>query len=186
MYTPQEDSELMAKFLAVVIKREKPKNFLDMGCGSGIQSQVALGNGILKENILAVDLDDSALHETKKLGVRVLKSDLFKNVEGKFELIAFNPPYLPAVKYDSGRDTTGGKKGWETIARFLKQAKSHLTAKGRILLLFSSVTDKGRIEELAVDNGFIFEELSSERLFIEEIYLWILKRKSFKPNSLFC
>lgn len=186
MYTPQEDSELMARFLVIMIKKEKPKNFLDMGCGSGIQSKVALDSGILRENILAVDIDDSALCETEKLGVKVSKSDLFRKVNGRFDLIAFNPPYLPADKYDNGRDTTGGKRGWETIARFLKGAKSHLTANGKILLLSSSLTNKEKVKGLVGDNGFSFMELATERLFMEKIYLWALKRKRFKPGLLLC
>ena len=81
MYQPAEDSELMVEFLPFVIRKEHSTSFLDMGCGSGIQSRAAIKAGIKEEEILAVDIDDEALEETAKLGVRTLKSDLFENVK---------------------------------------------------------------------------------------------------------
>lgn len=178
MYNPAEDSELMAEFLPLVIKKEHPRSFLDMGCGSGIQSATAIKAGLAKENILAVDIDDEALKETSKLGVETRKSDLFQNVkkEEKFDLIAFNPPYLPEHKHEKGKDTTGGKEGWEIIARFLEGARAHLTEKGKILMLFSSLTKKERVEALIKEDGYSFRVLAVQKQFMEDLYLVILER----------
>lgn len=176
MYQPQEDSWLMAEHLAKVIKNERSKTFLDMGCGSGILSKTAIDSGIRKDNITAVDIDEDAIKETKKLGVYAMKSDLFEFVEGRFDLIAFNPPYLPADEHDKEKDTTGGKEGWEIIEKFLSQAKHYLTKNGRILLLFSSLTGRERVENLINDYGFTFKELARKKLFMEELYLVLLSR----------
>jgi len=176
MYEPREDSELMAEFLAKIIEKEKPKTFLDMGCGSGLQSVAALRVGMRKKGILAVDIDDLALKETKKLGIHAVKSDLFKNVEGKFDLIAFNPPYLPAERYDKQKDTTGGKEGWETIERFLSRVKNHLAEKGKILLLFSSLTNRKKVGDIIKSKGFKFRLLTEKNLFMEHLYLVLLER----------
>jgi release factor glutamine methyltransferase len=178
MYEPREDSYLMAKHLAEIIREYKPSSFLDMGCGSGIQSQVALKAGIKKENILAVDIDQDALEETKKLGIKVLKSNLFDKIgeNKKFDLIVFNAPYLPEDEHDKGKDTTGGKEGYEIISRFLKQAKEHLAKEGKILLLFSSLTNKKKVQELVKKQDFSFQEISKEKFFMEEIYLWVIER----------
>ncbi|MFH0832372.1 MAG: HemK2/MTQ2 family protein methyltransferase [Candidatus Aenigmatarchaeota archaeon] len=180
MYQPREDSELMTEHLAKIIKKEKPKDFLDMGCGSCIQSKTAIAAGIPKECIDAVDIDESAVKEAEKLGVYAVKSDLFEFVEGRFDLIAFNPPYLPADEHDKGSDTTGGEHGWEIIEQFLKQARHYLTENGKILLLYSSLTDKKKVEELMKENGFSSEELAKKKLFMEELYVVLLKRKAAK------
>ena len=129
-----------------------------------------------KKNILAVDINKESLEETEKLGVKTLNSDLFLKVEGKFDLIAFNPPYLPEDKNDKEKDTTGGKKGWEAIERFLKQAKTHLTEKGKILLLFSSLTNRGKIEQLIKKNKFSFKQAAEKKLFMEELFVYDLQK----------
>jgi len=177
MYQPAEDSELMVEFLPFVIRKEHSTSFLDMGCGSGIQSRAAIKAGIKEEEILAVDIDDEALEETAKLGVRTLKSDLFENVkEGeKFDLITFNPPYLPEDEHEKGMDTTG-KEGWEIIARFLHQAREHLSEKGKILLLFSSLTNREKVDSLIKENGFDQIVLAVQQQFQEELYLVILEK----------
>ena len=175
MYHPSEDSELLARVLEVTIRREGPASFLDMGCGTGIQSKTAISCGVKKESIIAADIDEESVEETAKLGVRALKSDLFENIHQKFDLIAFNPPYLPEDKHDKGKDTSGGREGHETIARFLNQAKSHLTQEGIIILLFSSLSGKNRISEIMEKEGFSFKELARAKFFMEEIYVFKLK-----------
>ena len=176
MYEPQEDSELLAEFVFKIIKRYKPVTFLDMGCGSGIQSRTAIKAGINKKDILATDLNKKALEETKKLGVNIRKSNLFSKIKEKFDLIAFNPPYLPENQYDQEKDLTGGKKGWEITAKFLEQTKEHLNKNGKILLIFSSVTNKRKVEELVKKNKFNFKYLTKKQFFMETIYLIILER----------
>lgn len=178
MYEPQEDSYLMAKHLDIIVKKYRPQTFLDIGCGSGIQSKTALNAGINKKNILAVDIDSEALKETKKLGVKAIKSDLFKKIKEKdrFDLIAFNAPYLPEDKHDKSKDLCGGKKGFEIIERFLKEAKKHLNTNGKILLLFSSLTNKEKIEQIIKKECFIFQEIANEKYFMEEIYLLLLEK----------
>ena len=57
-----------------------------------------------------------------------ITSDLFDKIpkNKKFDIVAFNPPYLPEDKREdkeSQLTTTGGKKGNEITLRFLKKAK---------------------------------------------------------------
>ena len=120
-----------------------------------------------KENIFAVDINKKAVEHCKKLGVECVQSDLFEKVQGKYNLIVFNPPYLPEDKNEptsSQLATTGGKKGSEIINKFLKQAKNHLKENGKIFLITSSLT-KG------IKFGKWKKELLGKRkLFFEEVY----------------
>lgn len=178
IYSPQEDSELLAEALIEVIKEERPKSFLDMGCGSCFQSKAAIKAGIKKENILAVDINKNAIKNAAKLGIKYIRSDLFENVKGKFDLIAFNAPYLPYDKNDESINTCGGTYGWEIIERFIRQAKNHLNKNGAILVVFSSLTNKDKVEAIIKENKFSYKELRKKNFFMEEIFVYELKQKN--------
>jgi release factor glutamine methyltransferase len=144
VYQPEEDSYLLSR----VLKKEKVDlntKILDMGAGTGIQAQTLIDRGVLLENVTLVDINTEAIKLLKKKfkKSKVIKSNLFKKVKGKFDLIIFNPPYLPEdprEPADSRIATTGGKTGSEIINKFLKEAKKHLTKEGKIFLLTSSLT----------------------------------------------
>ncbi|MBI2449384.1 methyltransferase, partial [Candidatus Pacearchaeota archaeon] len=140
LYKPRDDSYLLAGEIKKYISLLKDKNIrvLDMGSGSGIQAETCIQAGIPRENILTADIDKEAVQHLKKKGFESIQSDLLSDIKGKFDMVIFNPPYLPESKYDKEKDTTGGKKGCETILRFLKQAKAHLNKDGRIFIVFSS------------------------------------------------
>lgn len=171
MYLPEEDSYFLSSFLKEEINKKIPKIFLDMGSGSGIQSKTAIESGISQEKIVAVDINEESVNYIRKKfpKIKTIKSDLFENVKGKFDIIAFNPPYLPKTKYDKQIDTTGGLNGSEIINLFLKQSKNHLTKNGIILILTSSLTKKVNWE------GYKKELLGTENLFFEKLFVWKLK-----------
>lgn len=174
-YKPAEDSYLMSNYLETLlpnlIKKNPDLKFLEIGCGSGIQLKTALDLGVKKENILGTDINPEAVKHCKKLEFNCVQSDLFENVGGKFDLIVFNPPYLPTDEKEpeeSRLETTGGKKGNELTVKFLKQAKNYLNESGKILLITSSLSEEIDFESL----GFEAEEISEKKLFHEKLVLW--------------
>jgi len=88
IYEPKEDSFLILKY----IKNYCNGNVLDMGCGSGILSLEAMK---YSKDVLGVDSNEECVEHCKKKEINVVRSDLFSNVNGKFDLVIFNPPYLP-------------------------------------------------------------------------------------------
>lgn len=186
VYQPAEDSYLLAEELSKIIKRiRNPQNIklLDMGSGSGIQAETCIKAGIKRENILAIDINEKAIEILKSKGLKAINSNLFSNINKKerFNLIIFNPPYLPEDKHDKKRDTTGGKTGSETILRFLKQAKDHLTKNGRIITILSSLTNPKFIKRNAKD--YRIKQLARKRLFFEELYVWLIELKKPKTKA---
>ena len=175
MYTPQEDSYLLAEVLTKFLKNTtiKPKKVLDMGSGSGIQAQTCIDQGITKKNITTADIDPGVIQYLKNQGFKSILSNLFQNISGKFDLIIFNPPYLPEHPQEKGIDTSGGEKGYETIIKFLKQAKNHLKKEGTILLLLSSLTHPKKVKSEA-KKYFYVKEAASKKLFFEELFVWEL------------
>ena len=169
IYEAREDSFLLMKYIKNYAKGE----ILDIGTGSGILAKEASKYG----EVLAVDIDQDALDLVKKLGIKARKSYLFSNVKESFDLIIFNPPYLPEDQEedeDSKKITTGGKNGYELIERFFSQTKKHLKKDGKILIVFSSLT--GDVFKIMEKYGFEFRILEKEKLFFEELYVCLCEK----------
>lgn len=174
VYSPAEDSfflsEILEKEILKLSDKKSDIKILEIGCGSGIQLQAMQRAGIKKENIFSCDINSVAVRHCRKLGFNSVKSNLFEKIKGKFDIITFNPPYLPESKFDKEKDTTGGKQGGEVINKFLRQAKSHLIKNGKIFLLTSSLT-KG-INFLDYKKRL----LGKKKLFFEELRAWELRK----------
>jgi len=178
IYFPEEDSFLLASTLKSeipkILVKDKTLKVLEIGSGSGIQLKSLFESGIKKKNIFSCDINLEAVNHCKKLGFNCIQSNLFEKIKGKYNLIIFNPPYLPKdpdEPMDSQVATTGGKKGSEIINKFLKQAKNHLTKGGKIFLLASSLTKGIRW------GAYLKEMIVKQDLFFEELYVWELKLK---------
>ncbi len=178
IYEQAEDSFFLSEEIREFIKknREKINLILDMGSGSGIQAEAIIDSGIKKENIYLVDIDPDSIDYLHKFYHNVIQSDLFENVNKnlKFDLIVFNPPYLPKDNnyhepQDSELATTGGIKGNEIINKFLSQAKNYLSKNGAILLLTSSLT-RG-----IVWKGYKKKKIAKKDLFFEKLYVWEIR-----------
>jgi len=170
IYPPEGDSYLLEQVLEKEIPKLRKENvnlkFLEIGIGSGIQLETLEKLGAKKENIFGIDLNIEAVEHCKKLGFNVWKSNLFSEIKGKYDVILFNPPYLPKSEGEDEESeliTTGGKNGSEIINKFLIQAKKHLEKNGRIYLLISSLT-KGvnwldYEKKLVTEKKLFFEKL---------------------------
>ncbi len=168
IYEPAEDSILLKRYVGRYAKGK----VLDMGCGSGVLAEEALKK---THDVLAADISIEAVEFCKKKGIRAVQSDLFRNIGGRFDLIVFNPPYLPEDKREdegSRASTTGGTKGHETLERFLREAKKHLGKNGKILIIVSSLT--GDVHKLFRKHGYNFRLLESKKLFFETLFIYLL------------
>lgn len=167
IYQASEDSYFLSEILIKLKNKLKNKKILEIGSGSGIQLQTL--NSLGAKNILGADINKDAVKKCKSLGFNCFQSDLFKNINGKYDFIIFNPPYLPKNEKepeDSQTATTGGKKGSEIINRFLKNARKYLNKNGKILLLTSSLTND--INWLDYNK----KKIAEKKFFFETLYLW--------------
>ncbi len=174
IYPPLEDSFLLA---SQVKKYAKGKAVLDMGTGSGIQAEIALKHRA--RSILAADVNPQCRVPLQNKGIRFVESDLFSQINDKFDLIIFNPPYLPLDKREdpeSALTTTGGKMGDEVILKFLKEAPSHLTSEGSILILISSLTPRTRINRFLEKSNLKAQVLSHKNFFMERLEVWKINK----------
>ncbi|MBT3835897.1 methyltransferase [Candidatus Woesearchaeota archaeon] len=174
IYEPAEDSYLLQK----EVQAHAEGRVLDLGTGSGIQGLAAIKSPRVRE-VLSVDINENAISELQKIirqqklrKIKVLKSNLFENITGKFNTIIFNPPYLPQDEGIEDAALYGGKKGWEVSEQFFHKASSHLISNGNILFLFSTLTNKEKVEEIIGHHLFQFKELSSEKMAWEKLYVY--------------
>ena len=170
IYLPSDDSYLLEE---EVRKRARGKKVLDVGTGSGIQARAAYSVGA--REVLAVDIDSEVIEKLQGGEFEVKKSDLLSKVYGKFDLIVFNPPYLPLDSREDSESalaTTGGERGDEIIVRFLREVGEHLSPAGEILLVVSSLTPLARIRRVLKEEGFRERVVASKKMFMEGLEVW--------------
>lgn len=126
---------------------------LDLGCGSGVCSVFCAPKA---REVIAVDISAAAVENTeencRRLGitnVTAWQSDMFSRVDGTFDLILANAPYVSA-------DFEDEKEQFATSVRYLPtlfaEVREHLTGDGRLLVQFP-IWFRGRIVGLASRNG---------------------------------
>jgi methylase of polypeptide subunit release factors len=123
----------------LLVTRGPIRRALDIGCGCGAGGATIAKNMSCGE-VVMTDINDTALHlsqvNIQSAGlnnVRTVRSDLFDNVDGEFDLIIANPPYLNdplARTYRHG----GGELGSALSLQIAEQALSRLSAGGSLLL----------------------------------------------------
>ncbi|MFB6190364.1 MAG: HemK2/MTQ2 family protein methyltransferase [Candidatus Nanohaloarchaea archaeon] len=165
-YQPREDSLLLDSYLEDRVL--EGKKVLDMGTGSGILAVTAAEQGA---EVTAVDIDPEALEDAREHareesteGIEFVESDLFENVDSKFDLIIFNPPYLQGEDYLA---LEGGEKGIELTSDFLEQAPDYLEEGGEVVFVASSRADTDSLRE-----EFDLEQVGERKLWFETLYLF--------------
>lgn len=144
---PRPETELL---MENILRDPPPTRALDVGTGSGVIA-LTLAGEVPTADVVAVDVSPEALslagENAARLGlserVRFLQSDLFSAVDGRFDLIVANLPYIPAgeiatlsreVQFDPRLALDGGAQGTEIIERLIGQAPEYLTPGGRLAL----------------------------------------------------
>ncbi len=169
IYQPAEDSHLLE---SLIPKYAPNKTVLDMGTGSGILAKSALSSGA--SSVTAADINPEAKSQLPK-EITFIESDLFSNISESYDLIIFNPPYLPEdprEPEDSKLATTAGKQGDEIILEFIKQSPNYLNPNGKILLLVSSLTPLDKIDSLLDKLTFSKKVIAKKKLFMEELVVF--------------
>lgn len=95
IYQPAEDTFLLLK---AALKEARPEDVaVEIGCGrSLISREIALR----VKSILSTDINPHAVGLAKEFGLEAVRADLFRGIAAEFDLVIFNPPYLPTIRKD--------------------------------------------------------------------------------------
>ena len=140
---PRSDTELL---MEITLARfgQQPLKVVDLGTGSGALA-VSLAAERPDWQILGTDISKSSLAIARKnagslANVNFLPGSWFTSIEGRFDLIISNPPYirktdlhLQALKFEPLRALTAGDDGLDCIRKIIKNCHEHLIPGGHIL-----------------------------------------------------
>jgi release factor glutamine methyltransferase len=173
VYQPEADTYLL--FDAARAEVKPGDHVLEVGSGSGLIA----GEITKMARTVATDINPHAVQCAREEGIEIIRCNLADAISGKFDLILFNPPYLPTEPQERIDDwfecaLDGGKTGRETIARFASDVSRVLADGGRILLLISSLTGLSEVRQLFWESGFTSEIFRQDTLEDEEL-LYVLR-----------
>jgi len=161
---PPWEHNLLAK--AVLKEVKETDRVLDMGTGSGIIAIVAASKS---SGVVAVDVNPFAVKCAKEnvdrnglsSRITVRESDLFENVEGRFDLIVFDPPF----RWFEPRDVWErccADKDYATMRLFFEEAENYLNDEGRLLIHFGTSGDIAYLKHLIGRRGYARKQLLKE------------------------
>jgi len=169
---PRPETEYWVGKVIEELKLAKGKmQILDIFSGSGCIG-ISIMRHIKNANIVFAEKDKKYVKQIKintkinKLPSRrykIIQSDVFNNIKGKYDYILANPPYISTKRANKIQKSVlqheprvalfGGEDGLSLIRRFLAAAKNRLTPNGKIYMEFDYVQKKD-IEKLLQKFGY--------------------------------
>jgi release factor glutamine methyltransferase len=143
---PRPDTETLVNLCLEYLPPDLEQTILDLGTGSGILAITLLAERPFKRAV-AADLSPAALAVARDNArgsrrIAFIESNWFENIEGTYDLIVSNPPYIPARdiphleievrNHDPHLALDGGEDGLDPYRAIASGASSHLAPGGII------------------------------------------------------
>lgn len=159
---PPVDAETLGA--AVLAATRAGMRVLDLGTGSGINALAAASAGA---TVVATDINAAALQAAKANAERnhltthisFLNTDLYDDVDERFDLIVFNPPYR-WFRPRTIIEAACADENYNTLRRFAAETPSHLAPEASALVSFGTSGDYAYFRSL-IDPKFAVETVSS-------------------------
>nr|MBP6294044.1 peptide chain release factor N(5)-glutamine methyltransferase [Comamonas sp.]MBP7941097.1 peptide chain release factor N(5)-glutamine methyltransferase [Comamonas sp.] len=143
---PRPDTEILVEWALEHMAPHTPCRVADLGTGSGAIA-LALQHQRPQASVTAVDVSADALAVAQanaqrlQLPVRFIQGAWLSRVDGVFDLIVSNPPYIrqddphmAALRHEPRQALTSGADGLDDIRTIAAQAPAHLHPGGWLLL----------------------------------------------------
>ncbi len=169
-YIPSDDTTLLIRALSAI----RGAKFLEIGFGSGAVLQTLPPRFSMVVGTDVTTLDQARAARGSAEVVLADRASCFR--DGTFDVVAFNPPYLPSGPvWDPTVD--GGRGGVEVPIRFLDDALRVVTAEGKILVLLSDHGDLEGFVSHCHGMGLSVREAERTRLFYESLVVYEIRRR---------
>ncbi len=147
---PRPETEILVR--QAVMSLKEGDNVLDLCTGSGAIAVALACEAVKSKNVTvtAVDVDEGALElarenaRNNKVNINFIKSDLFENVRGRFNLITANPPYVRSAEiatlskdvrdFEPRIALDGGIDGLDFYRRIAEKVNRYLVRGGMMIL----------------------------------------------------
>lgn len=178
---PRPDTEILIDtilpFMRDVAAREGACRVLDLGTGTGAIALALLAN-VPEASAIGVDVSPDALATAARnaagLGLAdrftALRSDWFSQINGRFHVIASNPPYIRSDDiaglqaevrlFDPVRALDGGEDGLQPYRVIAAQAAAHLEQDGAVVV---EIGNTQRLEVISIFENEGFRLLEARR-----------------------
>ncbi len=143
---PRPETEMLVELASE--RLPKGGTLIDLGTGSGAVA-VAIAHLRRDAVVSAADISEAALAVARRnaaahgVNVRFIHSDWFAGVEGHYDLVVSNPPYIAAsdphlsqgdLRHEPRSALTDGANGMMHLSTLIEQAAAHLKPDGWLLL----------------------------------------------------
>jgi release factor glutamine methyltransferase len=176
-YLPAEDTDLLREAL----ERFSGDSCLEIGFGSGAVLATVSGRFRLAVGTDVIGLEDARLALCPP--VELVLTDRAKCFrDGVFDLVFFNPPYLPSVRIED-EAVDGGRNGVEVPVSFLEEGLRVLREEGTMVALLS---DDGDLESFLSNCrglGLSVEGVAEKRLFYETLVVFRMRRSGRRRDG---
>lgn len=167
-----ETEELIYKVIEYVKANNKNNlKILDLCTGSGIiaitlkkeldQISIDVVASDISEEAIEVAKENAQYHDTD---IRFIQSDIFNNIDDKFDIIVSNPPYIDrkdevtmkenVLNYDPHLALFAEEEGMYFYRKIIEQAKDYLKENG-VMFFEIGYDQKDKIIKLSKKNGYL-------------------------------
>lgn len=178
VYQPAEDSHLLLDAARDHVGDDDV--VLEVGTGSGYVATELEAQGASR--VVASDVNPLACQAAKERGLEVVLANLVEPFAAdSFDVVLFNPPYLPETEETTIEDwmdvaLTGGETGRGVIDPFIESVGRVLALDGMVLLIASSLSGLDDVEASAEAAGFRTRTVVQESFPFETIEVLALTR----------
>jgi release factor glutamine methyltransferase len=166
---PRPDTEVLVEAVLECNVQHPPRSILDLGTGTGAIA-FALSMEYPKAKIVGVDSSSEAVKLAERNRVRLaiynvafLISDWFSSVQGKFDVIVSNPPYIDIndphlaqgdVRFEPASALVAANNGFADLQSIIQRAPEYLN-KGAWLFLEHGYRQADRVKDMLKLQGFV-------------------------------
>ena len=186
---PQPDTEILVEEVISIAKKIGAQAILDLCTGSGAIA-VSLKKHMEQSDITASDISKDALEVAKanaksnNVEIKFIESDLFENIDKKFDIIVSNPPYIKTeviknlgleVQNEPYIALDGGQDGLDFYRKIINNAYKLLQENG-YLALEIGYDQKEDVIKL-IENSNQYKEIYSKKDFAGNDRIIVCKRR---------